>query len=128
VVETLSRSLPLLLITKGDLFDQESKIARSGLSRFFQGIEILTTKTPTSYREVLNKYGIDPAAFLMVGNSIKSDVLPVLQLGGQAAWVEYALCWEHEKVADFELEGKLFHKLESLAELIPLVELLSAAK
>jgi putative hydrolase of the HAD superfamily len=122
VVETLSQSFPLLLITKGDLFDQESKIARSGLSRFFRGIEILTAKNPGAYREVLDKYGIDPSVFLMVGNSMKSDILPVLEIGGNAVYVEYSLCWEHEKVSDRELEGKPFHRLESLAGLIPLVE------
>lgn len=126
VVELLSRSHPLILITKGDLFDQESKIARSGLSRFFQGIEILTAKTPSTYRDILDKYAIEPASFLMVGNSLKSDILPVLAIGGQAAFVEYTLCWEHEKVDDQDLQGKPFHKLESLAGLIPLVESLSS--
>ncbi|MBP7867287.1 MAG: HAD family hydrolase [Acidobacteria bacterium] len=120
-VETLHESYPLLLVTKGDLFDQESKIARSGLSRFFRGIEILTAKTPEAYRDVLERYGIAPGRFLMVGNSLKSDVLPVLAIGGQAAHVEYPLCWEHEKVTESELEGKPFHRLASLADLPALV-------
>jgi putative hydrolase of the HAD superfamily len=120
-VETLSRSYPLLLITKGDLFDQESKIARSGLSRFFRGIEILSDKTPSVYQEVLKRYEIEPASFLMVGNSLKSDILPVLAIGAQAAYIEYSLCWEHEKVREPDLQGKPFHKLDSLADLLRLV-------
>jgi putative hydrolase of the HAD superfamily len=125
-VEKLSQSYPLLMITKGDLFDQESKIARSGLIRYFRGIEILTEKTPATYRAVLNKYGIDPASFLMVGNSLKSDILPVLAIGGQAVQVEYSLCWEHEKVNNEDLEGKPFHRLDSLAGLVPLIESLAS--
>lgn len=120
-VEALHRDFPLLLITKGDLFDQESKIARSGLSRFFRGIEILTAKTPETYRDVLDRYGIAPGRFLMVGNSLKSDILPVLAIGGQAAHIEYPLCWEHEKVPERELEGKPFHRLASLADLPALI-------
>lgn len=127
-VETLSRRFPLLLITKGDLFDQESKIARSGLSRFFQGVEILTAKTPESYAEVLQRYGVRPAAFLMVGNSVRSDVLPVLALGGQAVQVAYPLCWEHERVDPAELAGRPILKIDSLAALIPLLDSLMAGR
>jgi FMN phosphatase YigB (HAD superfamily) len=77
--------------------------------------------TPEAYRDVLERYGIAPGAFLMVGNSLKSDILPVLAIGGQAAHVEYPLCWEHEKVPGSELEGKPFHRLASLADLPALV-------
>ena len=87
----------LLLITKGDLFDQESKIARSGLAEIFDGIEVVPEKDPAIYRRVLQRYGIDAEGFLMVGNSVVSDVLPVLAVGGQAAHVPYHLTWELEK-------------------------------
>ncbi len=127
-VERLSHSFPLLLITKGDLFDQESKIARSGLSRFFRGIEILTEKRAETIQAVLAKYGIEPASFLMVGNSVKSDILPTLAIGAQAAHIKYSLCWEHERVTDQNLQGKPFYQLDSLSGLIPLVESLSSVK
>jgi putative hydrolase of the HAD superfamily len=123
-VETLSRRFPLLLVTKGDLFDQESKIARSGLSRFFKGVEILSSKSPAAYAEVLGRYGIAPGAFLMVGNSLRSDVLPVLDLGGRAVHVHYPLCWEHERVPEAELAGRVFPSIRSLGELVALVDAL----
>jgi putative hydrolase of the HAD superfamily len=100
VIDTLgalSGRTRLLLVTKGDLFDQETKIARSGLSEIFDGIEVVPEKDPTVYRRILTRYGIDADGFLMVGNSVKSDVLPVLEIGGQAALIEYHLTWELEK-------------------------------
>ncbi len=123
-VEALARRYPLLLITKGDLFHQESKIARSGLSRHFRGVEILSAKGPADYAEVLGRYGVAPASFLMVGNSVRSDVLPVLELGGRAVHVHYPLCWEHEHVPDAELGGRDFPRIRSLAELPPIVDAL----
>jgi putative hydrolase of the HAD superfamily len=121
-VRRLAGRHQLLLITKGDIFDQESKIARSGLSRFFRGIEILTSKSPAAYADVLSRYGVAPASFLMVSNSLRSDVLPVLGIGGQAVHVHYPLCWEHERVPEAELAGREFQAIHSLAELPSLVE------
>src|SRR6266508_199110 len=72
----------LLLITKGDLFDQESKLARSGLGDLFLGFEIVSEKDATSYAGIFRRRGIDPAAFVMVGNSLRSDIVPVVSLGG----------------------------------------------
>ncbi len=92
----LATQYRLLLITKGDLFDQESKIARSGLAEVFDGIEVVAEKEPPTYQRIVRRYGIEPATLLMVGNSVKSDVLPVLAIGGQAALVEYHLTWELE--------------------------------
>lgn len=126
-VRELGRRYPLLLITKGDIFDQESKIARSGLSPLFEGIEILTSKSPAAYADVLTRHGVAPASFLMVGNSLRSDVLPVLDLGGRAIHVHYPLCWEHERVPEEELAGREFPAIASLAELPSLVERLQAA-
>jgi putative hydrolase of the HAD superfamily len=126
-VQQLGQRFPLLLITKGDIFDQESKIARSGLSRFFKGIEILTSKSAAAYAEVLSRYGIAPSSFLMVGNSLRSDVLPVLALGGRAVHVHYPLCWEHERVPAEEIAGRDFAAIASLAELPALLENLRSA-
>ncbi|XYI01411.1 HAD family hydrolase [Sorangium sp. So ce1128] len=94
----LSREFQLFLITKGDLFEQETKIARSGLAEYFTSIEIVTEKSPATYRRILEKRGIFPAEFLMVGNSVRSDALPVLDIGGSAVHIPYTLTWEHERV------------------------------
>src|SRR5437868_14056165 len=79
----------MLLITKGDLFDQESKLARSGLGELFLGVEILTEKNVDTYRGVFQRRGIKPAEFMMVGNSLRSDVVPVVELGGYAVHIPY---------------------------------------
>jgi putative hydrolase of the HAD superfamily len=123
-IASLTEKYPLMLITKGDLFDQESKIARSGLCDYFKHIEILSTKNVDMYREVLKKYNLDAQRFLMIGNSLKSDVLPVLEIGGQGVFVPYHLCWEHEKVEDSQLEEKHYHQLEHIGLLPGLIKYL----
>ena len=102
VVETvvqLATEYDLMLITKGDLYEQESKIARSGLARHFRHVEVVADKTRDRYQALLARHQIEPAQFLMVGNSLRSDVLPVLALGGCAVYIPYQLTWAHE-VAD----------------------------
>ena len=116
-VKALAASYPLMLITKGDLFDQESKIARSGLSEYFKYIEILSRKSPGAYQAVLAKHGIEPQHFLMVGNSLKSDILPILEIGGHAVFIPYPLTWEHEKVSKKDLREKKYIKLEHIGQL-----------
>lgn len=99
VTETLaelSTTHRLIMITKGDLFDQETKIARSNLEHYFDGIEILKEKTPEAYRAVLHRLATSPESFTMVGNSAKSDVLPVLEIGASAIHIPYELTWELE--------------------------------
>jgi putative hydrolase of the HAD superfamily len=124
VHETLERitadGRQLLLITKGDLFDQESRVARSGLADLFDAIEVVSEKDETAYRRVLHRHRVEPAEFLMVGNSVRSDVLPVLAVGGAAALVPYPLLWEHE-VADVPSDGARFVQLTGLADLPPLI-------
>ena len=106
-VEETLRSLgeqhDLVLITKGDLFDQESKLARSGLGELFFGVEILSEKNVDSYRGVFKRRGIDPEHFVMVGNSLRSDVVPVVALSGRAVHIPYEVTWAHEHVADDQL-------------------------
>jgi putative hydrolase of the HAD superfamily len=103
VLERLrARDRELWLITKGDLFDQESKIARSGLSPLFDRIEIVTEKEQVTYERILARHGVSPDEFLMVGNSVRSDILPVIAMGGQAVHVPYQVTWEHEIVAPGE--------------------------
>jgi putative hydrolase of the HAD superfamily len=122
VVPWLAERYPLMLLTKGDLFDQESKLARSGLAEHFRHVEIVSDKTPTSYRGLFARYGIEPARFLMVGNSLRSDILPVTALGGRAVYIPYHLTWAHETVA--EQDARL-HQYVELANIGELPELLA---
>jgi putative hydrolase of the HAD superfamily len=87
------------LITKGDLFDQESKIARSGLVGLFDRIEIVSEKDEDTYRRILDRHGVGPEEFAMVGNSLRSDVLPVAGIGARAFHVPYHITWGHEVIA-----------------------------
>lgn len=90
--------LGLIAITKGDLWHQESKIAASGLADMFDGVEIVSEKDTATYGRILSTRGIDPKEFCMVGNSVRSDVLPVIELGGSAIHVPYEYLWAHEAV------------------------------
>jgi putative hydrolase of the HAD superfamily len=125
VIETLQELAPrysLLLITKGDLFDQESKFARSGLVELFAGVEILSDKNADTYRSVLARRGIDPSEFVMVGNSLRSDVVPVVEAGARAVHIPYHLTWHHEHLEDDELPGHGWHRISTVRELRPLMD------
>lgn len=95
-----ARGLVLVLITKGDLWHQESKVAASGIADHFDAVEIVAEKDVATYRAILERHGIDPARFCMIGNSVRSDILPVLALGGRAVHVPYDYLWAHEAVDD----------------------------
>jgi putative hydrolase of the HAD superfamily len=114
---SLSSNHDLILITKGDLFDQESKLARSGLGELFIGVEILSEKNVESYRRVFKRRAIDPRQFVMVGNSLRSDVVPVVELGGRAVHIPYTVTWAHEHVPDDQLPADGWRRIESIAEL-----------
>jgi putative hydrolase of the HAD superfamily len=122
VVPRLAAAYPLMLLTKGDLFDQESKLARSGLAEHFRYVEIVSDKTITSYRALLQRYQIDPARFLMVGNSLRSDILPVTALGARAVYIPYHLTWAHETVADHDARQPNYVELEHIGLLPELIE------
>lgn len=109
----------LILITKGDLIDQERKIAASGLAERFDAVEILADKSPETYSRVLFRAGVAPEDFVMVGNSMKSDVLPVVELGGHGVFIPHAMTWavEHADAPDHPRA----HRLESIALLPALV-------
>ena len=97
--ETLTRlaaTWPLMLITKGDLLHQRSKLERSGLIGCFRHVEVVSHKTPDVYTAILARHGVMPERFLMVGDSLRSDVLPVIEAGGWAVHVPAALSWSHE--------------------------------
>lgn len=114
-IASLADSYKLLLITKGDLFEQEAKIARSGLGDAFSGIEIVSEKTPQAYQTILHRHQVQPPQFVMIGNSLKSDILPVLAIGGIGIHVPFETTWVHELVPEAELENKDFIRLASIA-------------
>jgi len=99
VLQLLAGSYNLMVITKGDLFDQETKLVKSGLGGHFSKVEIVSEKDEATYAAILERHGIAPGSFIMVGNSVKSDVLPVLALGARAVHIPYHLTWAHEMVA-----------------------------
>ncbi|WP_404424441.1 HAD family hydrolase [Nibricoccus sp. IMCC34717] len=107
----------LVLITKGDLRDQERKLEKSGLKRLFAAVEIVSEKDESAYRRILERRGVAPTDFLMVGNSLRSDVVPVLALGGAAVHVPYPLTWAHEHVEALPAAPGRFFEVRSLAEL-----------
>ncbi len=97
VIPRVAADYRLLLITKGDLLHQERKIADSGLVEYFEELEIVTEKDPQTYRRILDEHVVEPERFVMVGNSVKSDVLPVLAIGARAVHIPYELVWTHER-------------------------------
>ena len=129
VSETVARLAPsrrMMIITKGDLLDQEAKLGRSGLADYFQTIEVVSDKTVESYARLFRNHGIEPRRILMVGNSIRSDILPVLELGGTAVYIPYRITWQHE-AGDVPVTGTVgFYQLEHFGELAGLIETLEA--
>jgi putative hydrolase of the HAD superfamily len=115
-VQSLSQRYQVLLITKGDLMDQERKLAQSGLGDMFHGVEIVSEKTPQIYAQIAQRHGAKTSAMVMVGNSMKSDVLPVIAAGGWGVHVPYALTWELE-LADPPADKSRFAQIPSLGDL-----------
>jgi putative hydrolase of the HAD superfamily len=111
------RGLSLLLITKGDLWHQEAKVAASGIADRFDAVEIVAEKDPATYRAILDRHGIAADRFCMVGNSVRSDVLPVLELGGRAVHIPYAYLWAHESVDDPGDQHLVARALREVADL-----------
>lgn len=117
-IEQVSEKCSVMLITKGDLFDQESKLARSGLGDRFEVVEIVAEKDETAYRRILHRRGVPADRFVMVGNSGRSDILPTLALGAWAVHVPYPLTWAHEHVDDAAFTAnERYRRIESLGEL-----------
>lgn len=112
-IPVLAESYRLLLITKGDLLHQERKIEQCGLAHFFEELEIVTEKDPATYERILVEHGVQPSSFVMVGNSVKSDVLPVLAIGGSAVHIPYEYLWSAEHA---EHDGSV-PELASITEL-----------
>lgn len=120
-VDALTDRYRVMIVTKGDLLHQESKVARSGLADVMWAVEIVSEKDEGTYRRILERHRIDPAGFVMVGNSVRSDVLPPLQIGARAVHVPYHVTWALEH-ADAEPDRHRFPVLDSMAELPACIE------
>jgi putative hydrolase of the HAD superfamily len=116
----LATAYRLVLITKGDLFDQERKLAQSGLGDYFSGVEIVSEKTPDTYARAFQRHGDGPARAMMVGNSLKSDVVPAIAAGCWGVHVPHELTWELEHMAAPE-EAPRFRRIAHLGELTSLL-------
>ncbi|XCF04889.1 HAD family hydrolase [Tamlana crocina] len=122
VLENLSQKYRLILATKGDLLDQERKLEKSGLTKYFHHIEVLSDKKEPNYSKLLNHLDISPSEFLMVGNSLKSDVLPLVNIKANAIHVPFHTTWAHEEVTEEEKNGKSYKTISSLKKLLTILK------
>ena len=121
VLEQLKGKYKLVVATKGDLKDQHRKLHDSGIGAFFHHIEVMSDKTELDYQKMLGRLDCQPEDFLMIGNSLKSDVLPVLNLGGHAIHIPYHTTWEYEKI-NFEIQHINFKSVTQITEILSLVQ------
>lgn len=121
VLKTLSNDYRLILATKGDLLDQERKLEKSGLTNYFHHIEILSDKQEVNYSKLLNHLDIKPSEFLMIGNSLKSDILPLVNIKAHAIHIPFHTTWVHEQVTEKETNGKYYKTINSLRDLLKLL-------
>lgn len=121
VLKILSKDFRLIVVTKGDLLDQERKLENSGLMDYFHHIEIMSDKKEANYSKLLNHLDIKPSEFLMIGNSLKSDILPLVNIEAKAIHVPFHTTWMHEQVNDNETQDKNYATFSSLLDIIPLL-------
>ena len=121
VLKTLSKKYRLILATKGDLLDQERKLEKSGLTDYFHHIEVLSDKKEANYSKLLNHLDINPSEFLMIGNSLKSDVLPLVNIKAHAIHVPFHTTWAHEEATEEEKNGRTYKTINSLRDILKLI-------
>jgi putative hydrolase of the HAD superfamily len=121
VLQELQSNYKLIVATKGDLKDQHRKLHDSGIGTYFHHIEVMSDKTELDYQKMLRRLDCDPKDFLMIGNSLKSDVLPILNIGGYGVHIPYHTTWEYEKI-DFEIEHENFYSFENITEVLSLLK------
>ncbi|RXJ51340.1 HAD family hydrolase [Gelidibacter gilvus] len=121
VLHTLSQDYRLIVVTKGDLLDQERKLKKSGLLDYFHHIEVVSDKQEANYSKLLNHLEIKPSEFLMIGNSLKSDILPLINIKARAIHVPFHTTWIHEQVVPNKPDNKKFETINSLVDLLPML-------
>jgi putative hydrolase of the HAD superfamily len=117
VLQTLKEKYRLVVATKGDLLDQERKLKKSGLSHYFHHIEIMSEKDDANYLKLIKHLDIKPGELMMVGNSLKSDILPVLNIGGYAVHVPYHITWAHEHI-EHNIDNENFKSVEGIKDIL----------
>lgn len=120
VLQSLQGRYRLVVATKGDLLDQERKLRKSGLAKYFHHIEIMSEKDEANYQKLIRHLDIEPHELLMIGNSLKSDVMPVLNIGGHTIHVPYHITWAHEHV-DHPIESERLTVVVNITEVLPLL-------
>lgn len=120
VLQQLKGKYKLVVATKGDLKDQHRKLHDSGIGHYFHHIEVMSDKKELDYEKMLGRLDIKPENFVMIGNSLKSDVLPVLNIGGHGYHISYHTTWEYEKI-DFEIVHNNFKSLEKISDVLPIL-------
>lgn len=119
-LKALHGKYKLVVATKGDLKDQHKKLHESGLGHFFHHIEVMSDKKKIDYEKMLKRLEVEPSEFLMIGNSLKSDVLPVLEAGGHAVHIPFHTTWLHEQI-DHTIEHPNFREFENISQILALV-------
>ena len=120
VLDSLDEDYELMLLTKGDLFEQETKYARSGLEKYFKHVEIVSEKDAITYQNLLSRYALQAHEIVMIGNSLRSDILPMLEIGVTAIHIPYHTTWVHEQVSTSEANGKSYLELKAIKEVLKL--------
>jgi putative hydrolase of the HAD superfamily len=120
VLRKLKSSYKIIIATKGDLLDQQRKLKKSGLADIFDHIEIMSDKQEADYNDLIRRLNIHPENFLMVGNSLKSDVLPVIKVGGKAVYIPFHTTWVHEQASHHD-EDISYLELETINEILNLI-------
>lgn len=117
-LQALQGHYKLVVATKGDLKDQQRKLHLSGLGIYFHHIEVMADKEEINYEKLIKRLEVDPSEFMMIGNSLKSDVLPVLGIGGHAIHIPFHITWAHERI-DHAINHKNFNAFSTIAEIVP---------
>jgi putative hydrolase of the HAD superfamily len=120
-LEVLKQKYRLVLVTKGDLLDQERKLEKSGLENYFHHIEVMSDKHEANYKQLIQHLDIRPEEFVMIGNSLRSDILPVKKIGAHAIYIPYDLTWQHETVDAHDLHKIEFDTVSEISEVINLL-------
>ncbi|GAB3223467.1 HAD family hydrolase [Algoriphagus aestuariicola] len=120
VLQSLNGDYRMVLATKGDLLDQERKLKKSGLEKYFHHIEIMSEKRTSDFEKLIRHLDVQPSEFLMMGNSLKSDILPVLELGGHAIHIPFHITWVHEQI-EHEVEHERFAKVTCISDAAELI-------